>query len=129
MGCLVALSFTISNFGHVERLILVGPPPSPLPEAASNGSHAGASLARASLARSKGVVDSVVTVGTSTFTKRNPPALIALRISLLGQDLEGYAKPCSALAGATEEFDIRKIDVQTLIVTGDEDKVSPLDMC
>ncbi|OCL08899.1 fumarylacetoacetate hydrolase-like protein [Glonium stellatum] len=128
MGCLIALAFAISNPGLVERLILIGPPPSPLPEAASNGSHA-----RASLARSEGmpaVVDSVVTAGTSSFTKaRNPLALIAVRMSLLGQDPEGYAKACSALAGATEELDIKKIEAQTLIVTGDEDKVSPLGMC
>ena len=44
MGCLVALSFTISNPGLVENSF-VGPPPSPLSEAASNGSLARAALA------------------------------------------------------------------------------------
>ena len=50
-------------------------------------------------------------------------------MSPLGQDPEGYAKACSALTGATEELGIEKIDAQTLIVTGGEDKISAPDIC
>ncbi|TKA77634.1 hypothetical protein B0A49_04198 [Cryomyces minteri] len=105
LGCLVALSFVLANPGLVGKLILIGPPPSPLPEAAT-------------------------TAGTSEHTKKNNPvALTAVRLSLLGQDPEGYAKACSALAGATLPLDMSRVDAETLIVTGDEDKVSPPSMC
>ncbi|KAK5161633.1 hypothetical protein LTR04_003990 [Oleoguttula sp. CCFEE 6159] len=128
LGCLVALSFVLANPGLVGKLILIGPPPSPLPEAASKGSHA-----RAATARTRGmsaVVDAVATAGTSEHTKKNNPvALTAVRLSLLGQNPESYAKACSALAGATHPLDMSKVDVESLIVTGDEDKVSPPSMC
>lgn len=128
MGCLVALSFAISNPNLLTKLILVGPPPNPLPEAGSKGSHA-----RAALVRTQGlaaVVDAVVTAGTSDKTKKsNPLAVAAVRMSLLGQDPESYAKACTALAGATEEFDVGKVEAEVLIVTGSEDKVSPPGVC
>ncbi|KAJ9401028.1 hypothetical protein DTO282F9_1976 [Paecilomyces variotii] len=128
MGCLIALSFVLKNPGLVSKLILLGPPPNPLPEAASNGS-----IARAALVREKGmaaVVDAVATAGTSEATKaRNLVGLAAIRLSLLGQDPEAYAKACTALAGATSALPLDKIDSETLIVTGSEDKVSPPALC
>lgn len=128
MGCLVALAFVLANPGKVSKLILVGPPPSPLPDTASQGSYA-----RAVTIRSQGmsaVVDAVATAGTSENTKKNNAvALTAVRLSLLGQDPEGYAKACTALAGATNTLDISQVDAETLIITGDEDKVSPPALC
>lgn len=128
MGCLVAMRFALDNPDLVKKLILVGPPPSPLPKAASDGSYA-----RAALARSKGmsaVVDAVVGAGTSERTKKeNPVAVAAVRLSLLGQDPESYAKACQALAGATQSLDVERLEMPTLIVTGDEDKVSPPALC
>ncbi|KAL1967839.1 hypothetical protein VTN77DRAFT_2528 [Rasamsonia byssochlamydoides] len=124
MGCLIALHFVLQNPGLVKKLILLGPPPNPLPEAASKGS-----IARAALVREKGmaaVVDAVATAATSEATKsNNPVAMAAVRLSLLSQDPEAYAKACQALAGATTAFPLDKVDSQTLVVTGDEDKVSP----
>lgn len=128
MGCLVALSFVLQNPGLVSKLILLGPPPNPLPQAASKGS-----FARAALVREKGmaaVVDAVATAGTSEATKTNNHlGLAAVRMSLLGQDPEAYAKACTALAGATKPFALDKVDAKTLIVTGEEDKVSPPALC
>jgi pimeloyl-ACP methyl ester carboxylesterase len=128
MGCLVALSFALANQHLVKKLILLGPPPSPLPDAAVSGSYA-----RAHLARTQGmnaVVDAVATAGTSTKTKTsNRIGLAAIRLSLLSQDPEGYAKACSALAGAVDALPIEKLEADTLIITGDEDKVSPPDLC
>lgn len=128
MGCLVALSIALDHPHLVEKLILLGPPPSPLPDAASSASHA-----RAHLARTKGmiaVVDAVAAAGTSNKTKTsNGAALAAVRLSLLSQDPEGYAKACSALAGAVDALPVEKLEVKTLIITGDEDKVSPPDLC
>ncbi|GAB7352298.1 hypothetical protein MBLNU459_g2752t1 [Dothideomycetes sp. NU459] len=128
MGCLVAVQFVLSNPGKVSKLILLGPPPSPLPEASVKGSYA-----RAETVRAKGmnaVVDTVAAAGTSERTKSsNPLAFTAVRLSLLGQDPEGYAKACTALAGANNKLDFDRIDAQTLIITGDEDKVSPPPLC
>ncbi|KAL2670549.1 hypothetical protein Neosp_014337 [[Neocosmospora] mangrovei] len=124
LGCLASLKFTIDNPGLVNNLVLVGPPPSPLPEAASKGAYA-----RAALVRSKGiraVVDAVVDAGTSSYSKKaNPTAITAVRLSLLGQDPESYAKATWALARATQKLNVEAIEAKTLIITGDEDKVSP----
>lgn len=128
MGCLVALRFALDNPTLVKKLVLVGPPPSPLPEAASNGS-----FDRAELARTKGmraVVDAVVAAGTSAHTKKaNPVGLTATRLSLLSQDPESYAKACSALAQATDTLAVEGLKADTLIITGQEDKVSPPGLC
>ncbi|KAJ4325221.1 hypothetical protein N0V84_003603 [Fusarium piperis] len=124
LGCLASLKFAIDNPGLVSKLVLVGPPPSPLPEAASKGAYA-----RAALVRSKGiraVVDAVVDEGTSSHSKKaNPIAIAAVRLSLLGQDPESYAKATWSLAGATQKLNVEVIEAKTLIITGDEDKVSP----
>lgn len=129
MGCLVAIHFAIAHPECIKKLILVGPPPSPLPEAGSNGSYA-----RAALARTKGmgaVVDAVAGAGTSERSKReNPVAVAAVRLSLLGTDPESYAKACSALAGSVSlALEVEKLPMPTLIITGDEDKVSPPALC
>lgn len=129
MGCLVALSLATSHPSLVSKLVLFGPPPSPLPAAGAAGSRA-----RAALVREKGmaaVVDTVVSAGTSSATQReNPLAVAAVRMSLLGQEPEGYAKGCSALAGWCEEsVDVQAVKAQVLCVTGGEDKVSPPQVC
>jgi pimeloyl-ACP methyl ester carboxylesterase len=129
MGCLVAARFALEHPQKVSKIILLGPPPSPLPEVASKGSYA-----RAETVRTQGmnnVVDAVVTAGTSEATKKqNQVALVAVRLSLLGQDPEGYAKGCTALASSAEEtLDWKLIQSKTLIITGDEDKVSPPQLC
>ncbi|KAF2097040.1 fumarylacetoacetate hydrolase-like protein [Rhizodiscina lignyota] len=124
MGCLAAMTFALNNPALVKKLILIGPPPSPLPEAAQQGTHA-----RAMTARTKGmggVVDAVVTAATSDQTKStNQLAVAAARLSLLGQDPEGYAKACTALAGATKTLSVEDLKAETLLITGDADKVSP----
>lgn len=127
MGCLIAVKFVLANPGKVSKLILLGPPPSPLPDA---GTQATQTLA--TTARTKGmaaVVDAVANAGTSEKTKAsNPLAIIAIRLSLLGQDPEGYAKACTALAEA-EKVDFGGVEARTLIVTGDEDEVSAPQLC
>ncbi|OAL40103.1 hypothetical protein AYO20_00521 [Fonsecaea nubica] len=129
MGCLVAMKLALDHPDLVKTLILQGPGPSPLPEAASKATYA-----RAALAREKGmlgVVDAVVGAGTSDYSKaHNPLAIAAARVSLLGQDAEGYAKACTALADShADTLDISALKVRVLIITGEEDKVSPPEMC
>ena len=128
MGCFVALTVALKHPELVSKLVLIGPPPNPLPEAAQTGS-----IARAALARGSGmaaVVDAVVTAGTSAKSKtENPLGIATVRMSLLSQDPEGYAKGCTALAGVSQVLTVQNLKAQTLIICGDEDKVSPLQVC
>jgi pimeloyl-ACP methyl ester carboxylesterase len=127
MGCLVAVHFALAHPDKISKLILIGPPPSPLPDAGRAATHA-----RAETVRTKGlasIVDAVATAGTSEKTKTsNQLAIVAVRMSLLGQDPEGYAKACAALADA-EGLDFSALQTKTLIITGSEDKVSPRSLC
>lgn len=128
MGCFVALTLALKYPELVSKLVLIGPAPNPLPTAGQNGARA-----RAALVRSSGmaaVVDAVITAGTSEKSKTsNLIAIAALRLSLLGQDPEGYAKGCTALAGMSQALPVEKLKVPVLIVTGEEDKVSPPHVC
>jgi pimeloyl-ACP methyl ester carboxylesterase len=47
---------------------------------------------------------------------------------VLGQDPEGYAKACMALAEAGE-VNVGSIEAETLIVTGREDEKSSVEVC
>lgn len=77
-----------------------------------------------------GAVDAIMDAATSTKTKEDRPVVYAaVRMSLMGQDPEGYAKACMALGGATERLEVEKVGCRTLIVTGSEDKVSPPAIC
>ena len=129
MGCLVALQFAIDHPEMVKNLILMGPPSSPLPEAGSQATYSRAALVRKM--GMAGVVDAVVTAGTSEKTKAtNSLAVTAIRLSLLSQDPEAYAKACGALAASKDlTLELEKVQARTLIITGSEDKVSPPDMC
>lgn len=126
MGCLVASLFA-SQHEIVNRLVLIGPPPCPLPAAGADGS-----IKRAASVRAEGMRNVAVTVatgGTSEKTKTDRLlAFTAVQMSLLSQDPEGYAKGCTALAGAKDlSIDFSKLGqgTKSLIITGDEDKVSP----
>lgn len=128
LGCLIAVQFVLRNPSFVSKLILMGPPSSPLPETGTQGAQK-----RATLARSHGmdaVVDTVVSGGTSEKSKKdNPLAITAVRLSLLAQDPEGYAKACSALAKATDPLYFSQIQAETSIITGAEDKISSPELC
>lgn len=129
MGSLVALKLALEHPGLVSKLILMGPPPNPLPEAGSQGSYA-----RAALVRKEGMlsaVDAIVQAGTSAYVQQNKPlSIAAVRTSLLGQDAEGYAKACAALAGsANDALDIKSLRIPVSIITGEEDKVGTPALC
>jgi pimeloyl-ACP methyl ester carboxylesterase len=111
----------------ISKLILIGPPPSPLLEASSAAAYARAETVRTKVVAS--VVEAIVTAGKSEKNKTsNPLAMAAVRMSLLGQDPESYAKSlCSACCCKRSLFCCNTS--KTLIVTGSEDKVSPPQLC
>jgi pimeloyl-ACP methyl ester carboxylesterase len=127
MGCLVAIQFALAHPKKVSRLVLIGLPLCPPSDAQVEDLYE-----RARIVREKGiaaVVDSVASGGTSTRTKvMNPLAYVAVRMSLLGQDSEGYAKACTAFAEANSP-DFSAIQADTLLITGSEANASPPETC
>ena len=127
MGCLVASLFAYQHPNIVNRLVLIGPPPCPLPAAGAENSIKRAAAVRAEGMRN--VAIAVATAGTSEKTKSDRPiAFTAVQMSLLSQDPEGYAKGCTALASAKDlNIDLSRLgqSAKTLIITGEEDKISP----
>lgn len=128
LGCLVALKCAQDNPGLVSKLVLLGPPQSPLPKTVSEELYA-----RAALVRSEGMsgtVDGVASEETSQATQSgNFLALSAVRLSLLAQSAEGYAKACTALAETIVGADIVRVDAETLIVTGADDSIGSPRVC
>ncbi|GHJ39039.1 alpha/beta fold hydrolase [Streptomyces sp. TS71-3] len=123
MGTLVASRFAAAHPGRVTRLALLGP-------LRAQGEKAkAATRARARTVREGGmsaVADTIVSVATSPATRAERPLAAALvRELLLGQDAEGYALACEALAAA-EEPDFAGIKAPVLLLTGSEDKTSPV---
>ncbi|KAF2476729.1 uncharacterized protein BDR25DRAFT_391120 [Lindgomyces ingoldianus] len=131
MGSLIAQTFAAQNPSLVKSLILIGPPPNPLPEAAVKEYHARAKAVRGGGMRA--VAETVATAGTSLKTKEGKPlAYAAVLQSLLSQDPEGYAKGCTALAGSGDwkgRIEATKVGCRTLVVAGDEDKASSVGWC
>jgi len=71
------------------------------------------------------IADAIVKGATSTRTKEQQPAVLALvRESVMRQSPEGYAQSCAALADA-QSAALERLDVPTLLVTGDQDGVAP----
>ena len=122
MGTIVCQHIAADRPERVKSLALFGPLAEP-PEAARQ-----AIRDRATAARNSGMApisDTLVEVATSAETKAHQPAAAAfVREILMRQDAEGYARTCEALAAATSA-DLAGIGCPTLLVTGDEDGVSP----
>lgn len=127
LGCLIALKFATENPGLVAKLVLLGPPPLPLPEAVRRDLQNRSEVVRAS--GMGAVVDELVAGSTSEHTKKaNPLALSAIRLSLLGQEPESYAKACGAFAREEAAPKLESINVPVIVVTGNEDAISTLEV-
>jgi pimeloyl-ACP methyl ester carboxylesterase len=127
MSCLVAMSFTVTHPELVAKLVLLGPPPSPLPDIERLNM-----LSRVHSARANGMLPAAKMDSISATSRRtretNPLANTAIKLSLLGQDAEGYAKALQALVNA-KEIEVGAIEAKTLIVAGSEDENSPPQTC
>ena len=122
MGTIVCQHIAAEHPERVKSLALLGPlaePPEPARQAIRD---------RAAVARKNGMVpiaDTLVEVAISAETRSHQPAAAAfVREILMRQDAEGYARTCEALADA-RSADLASIRCPTLLVTGDEDGVSP----
>ncbi|MEX3898368.1 alpha/beta fold hydrolase [Paraburkholderia sp. BR10954] len=127
MGTIVAQHLAVRHPELVKSLALFGPLIAP-PDAARDGMRQ-----RARIARDQGVpglqeiADAIVKGATSDETRSQRPVTLALvRESVMRQSPEGYAQSCEALAGA-QAAEIERIQVPTLLVTGDQDGVGKPD--
>jgi 3-oxoadipate enol-lactonase len=125
MGTIIALHLAVLEPRLVRSLALFGPLAAP-PDA-----NRGPIRARAAKARGEGepgmqqIADAIVQGATASETRsRRPVVVAAVRESLMRQSPEGYARSCEALSDA-QSADVAKIACPTLLVTGDEDSVSP----
>ncbi len=125
MGTIIAFHLAALEPRLVRSLALFGPLTAP-PD-----SNRGPIRARGAKARSEGepgmqqIADAIVQAATSTETRsRRPVAVAAVRESLMRPSPEGYARSCEALSDA-QPAELAKISCPVLLVTGDEDAVSP----
>lgn len=122
MGTIVATYLAAAEPNAVRSLALFGPLLAPPDQARDN------IRARARRARQEGmqgIADALVQASTSSETKQRRHAAVAfVRESLMAQDPDGYARSCEALA-EMQPADTSRITCPTLLVTGDEDVVSP----
>jgi len=124
MGTIVAQHLALRRPGTVKSLVLLGPLAAP-PDAARPNIAARANAARGGVAAMQEIADAIVKGATSTQTKEQQPAVLALvRESVMRQSPEGYAQSCTALADA-QSAALERLDVPTLLVTGDQDGVAP----
>jgi 3-oxoadipate enol-lactonase len=122
MGTLVAQQLAATRPELIDELVLLGPVRAQAEPAKE------ATRGRAATVREKGMVavaDTIVTAGTAEAARQANPILAgAVREMLLGQDAEGYAQACEALAAAGNP-DLTAVTARVLLLTGTEDKVSP----
>ncbi len=122
LGTIVCQHLAVDHPDRILSLALAGPLLAP-PDTARDGLKA-----RAAKARDEGMADiaeAIVQGSTSATTRRERLAAAAfVRESLMRQPAEGYARTCEALAAA-EAAAVERIQVPTLLLTGDEDPVAP----
>jgi 3-oxoadipate enol-lactonase len=125
LGTIVALHLAVAAPRLVKSLALFGPLASP-PDAARPGIRARGARARAEgEAGMQAIADTLLTTAVSTETRtRRPIAVAVVRELLMRQCPDGYARTCDALADAPP-VEVGGIACPTLLVTGDEDTVSP----
>jgi pimeloyl-ACP methyl ester carboxylesterase len=125
LGTIVAFHLAVAAPRLVRSLALFGPLLSP-PDAARPGIRARGDKARGEgEAGMQAIADALLATAVSTETRtRQPVAVAAVRELVMRQCPDGYARTCDALADA-QPADAGAIACPTLLVTGDEDAVSP----
>ena len=125
MGTIVALHLAVLEPRLVRSLALFGPLTSP-----PDGNR-GPIRERGVKARTEGesgmqlIADSIVQGSTAARTRSQRPVVVAaVRESVMRQSPDGYARSCEALADA-QAADVARITCPALLVTGDEDAISP----
>jgi pimeloyl-ACP methyl ester carboxylesterase len=143
VGSLVAMRFAQDCPSLVRKLVLMGPPdlsilrpPRDLPVSLSLSESLRSELvSQAALARTVGMqaVAAQVMVAnlfpSPSVVYNNVVGVTAMRLSVLSQDPEGYAKACQAFASAEGlSIGVNK-ETKVLIITNPADRFSPVESC
>jgi pimeloyl-ACP methyl ester carboxylesterase len=122
LGTIVLQHLAVREPALVRGLALFGALMAP-PDAARANIRQRAGKARAE--GMAGIADAIVQGTLAANTRETQGvAVAAVRETLLGQDPEGYARTCEALADA-QAADVGQIAAPALLVTGDEDPIAP----
>lgn len=125
LGTIVATHLAAHAPKAVRSLVLFGPLLAP-PDSAKSAIRArGEKAAKEGVAGMHDIAETLLQGVISAETRAKRRAAVAfVRESLMGQDPDGYARSCFALADATPT-DTARIACPTLLVTGDDDIVAP----
>ena len=122
MGTIVAAHLAAAQSGRVKSLALFGPLLAP-PDQARTAIRGRAAKAREG--DMQPIADALVQGSLSSESRTKRPVAVAfVRESLMRQHPSSYARSCEALADM-QAADTSRIACPTLLVTGDEDAVSP----
>jgi 3-oxoadipate enol-lactonase len=122
MGTIVAAHLAAAEPAMVRSLALFGPLLAPPDTARVSIRARGKKVLAEGM---QGIADALLQSSISSETRAKRLAAVAfVRESLMGQNPDGYARSCEALADA-QAADTSRITCPTLLVTGDEDVVSP----
>jgi 3-oxoadipate enol-lactonase len=122
MGTIVAAHLAAAEPAMVRSLALFGPLLAPPDQARANIRVRGKKVLTEGM---QPTADALVQASTSNETRQRRHVAVAfVRESLMGQNPDGYARSCEALADANAA-DTSAIVCPTLLVTGDEDVVAP----
>ena len=126
MSTIAALRMAERHAQRVAKLVLLGAFRELSPAARE------ATRQRAALVRAQGMeamATAVASAASSPRTQAERPELVGyIRELLLGQDREGYARACDALAVATA-VPLASIRAPTLLIAGADDKIAPPAQC
>jgi len=125
MGTILLQHLAIAAPSLVKSMVLLGPLAEP-PETARDPIRARANKVKnGGLQGLQEVTEGLLNTAVSEHSKRhNPSAFAYVRESLMRQTPLGYAATCEVLSQA-RSADVERIHVPVLLITGDEDKVSP----
>lgn len=122
LGTLILQHFTVLHPEKVSSLALIGVNRAPTEQRRQ------AVRERVAKVRANGIAplaDTIVKGGLSPYSFEQKPEIVGfVRELLLAQNREGYAASCEAMAASTAA-DISKIKCPVLVISGQDDNVSP----
>jgi pimeloyl-ACP methyl ester carboxylesterase len=125
MGTIVVQHLAVASPSLVKSMVLFGPLAEPPEVARESIRNRAEKIRNGGMQGLQEVTEALLTTAVSEHTKRNNPCAYAfVRESLMRQYPLGYAATCEVLSQA-RSADVERIASPALLITGDEDKVSP----
>jgi len=123
LGTLIIQHFAVRNPHRVDRIALLGVNQAPEDARRQTVRERAAKVRQEGMA---GIAASVVSTALSSETLQHKPEVVGfVRELLMGQDPEGYARSCEAVAESVG-VDLSKLSAPVTLIAGADDKVSPV---